>query len=39
MADSKVNSNGVTAYRMFATALMVVMLSLGVLQLAGVIRI
>ena len=39
MTDSKSNSNGVAAYRLFATALMRVMLSIGVLQLAGVIRI
>jgi hypothetical protein len=39
VTDSKSSSNGVTAYRLFAAALMMVMLSIGVLQLAGVIRI
>jgi hypothetical protein len=39
VTDSKSNSNGTTAYRLFAAALMMVMLSIGVLQLAGVIRI
>jgi hypothetical protein len=39
VTDSKSNSNGVAAYRLIATALMMVMLSIGVLQLAGVIRI
>ena len=39
VTDSKSNSNGVAVYRLFAAALMMVMLSIGVLQLAGVIRI
>jgi hypothetical protein len=39
VTDSKSNSNGIAVYRMFAAALMMVMLSIGVLQLAGVIRI
>jgi hypothetical protein len=38
-SKSNSNSNGTTAYRLFAAALMMVMLSIGVLQLAGVIRI
>ena len=37
MSDS--NSNGIAAYRMFAAALMMVMLSIGILQLTGMIRI
>jgi hypothetical protein len=39
VTDSKSNSNGVAAYRMFAAALMMVMLSIGILQLTGMIRI
>jgi len=39
VTDSTSNSNAVAAYRMFAAALMMVMLSIGVLQLAGWIRI
>jgi len=37
--DSKPDSNGMAAYRMIAAALMMVMLSIGVLQLAGVFRL
>jgi hypothetical protein len=39
VTDSKSNSNGVAMYRMCAAALMMVMLSIGVLQLAGVFRL
>ena len=39
MADSNSKSDGTGAYRMFAAALMMVMLSIGVLQLAGVFRL
>ena len=39
VTDSNSNSNGAGAFRMVAVTLMVVMLSIGVLQLFGVIRI
>ena len=39
VTDSKVNSNGVATYRLIAATLMMLMLSIGILQLAGVIRI